>query len=137
MESSRHIETLCEALKKKVKADWVILLETTGQVIYSSSKSDEQLPILSSLLIGLSSAGRELFSQMGEAHSSLLVQEGLRKNILSSFVTSDIILTIVLPKTENVGFAKFKLKQYRMVLKALMSRRKHEMRLKEHPLASV
>ena len=137
MESTKHIEVLCGALQKKVEADWVVLLETTGQIIYSTGASQSQLPILSSLIIGLSSAGRELFSQMGEKQSTLLVQEGFQKNIISSFVTSDIILMLVLPKTENVGFAKFKMKQYRVVLKALLARWKNEMKLKQHLLATV
>ena len=138
MESLRHIQTLVEGLQRKVEAELVLLLETSGDIIAKAGfKSPKDISPLGSLLVGVGAASDQLGKLLGERNSPILVQEGEKFHLLSSFIEGDVILAIFVVQKEKIEFVRFKVKQYRVVLKALVERFKVERRTLVNPLANV
>jgi len=138
MESLKHIQLLLNGFQKKIGAQMIMLLETTGQIIYAS-REDKTRDVLSlaSLMIGVSVASQQLGTLIGEKNSPTLIQEGKQSHLLSLFIMDNVILVVLIDKTERLGFVRFKAKQYQAVLKALVERLQCERETVINPLANV
>lgn len=139
MESLKHIQKLLNGLQKKVGAQIVILLETTGQILHSTHphRSTNILP-LTSLIVGMTAASQQLGLLLGEKKYPMLVQEGKKLYLLSTFITKEVILAIFTNNHETIGLVRFKIRQYEAVLKALIELMGQErQRNIRNPLADV
>lgn len=138
MESQKHIQILLDSLQHKIGAQTIMLLETTGQILYSGRKrTSGDTSALASLIIGINAASQQLGLLMGEKNYPIVLQEGSGLHFLSTFITKDVILAIFIDRNEKLGFVRFKVKQYQVVLKALVERLKYERQRIRNPLANV
>jgi len=92
---------------------------------------------LAALIVGVSSAGQQLGRLMGENQRPTLVQEWTNHNLLTSFITEDVIVAAFMDKKEKLGFIRFKITQYQAVLEALIKRHFIERKKFVNPLANV
>jgi predicted regulator of Ras-like GTPase activity (Roadblock/LC7/MglB family) len=138
MESLKHIQTLLTALKKKSQAEAILLINAHGQTIYSTKQYPaSELPVISSLVIGLHSAAKQLEKALGGNHSGVFVHEGDSYQLISTSLSNDTLLLIITKHAEYVGYLRFKLKHYHTVLKALVDRFYKEQTTYQNPLANI
>lgn len=138
MESLKHIQTILHGLAKKLNTKTLILIETTGQVLYAKPLDlGNESAALTSLIIGVSAASRQLSAMMGEETAPTLVHEGEGVHLITTEISKDVILALFMENQEKIGFARFKIKQFQPVLKALVDRMKIERKTEKNPLADI
>ena len=94
----------------------LILIASTGQILYKTGEPLTDEDSLSALTSGIFTASQSLFKLLGEDCSPIVTHEGGQNRIHLSPLSPQIFLALILSPTTAVGFVQFKLRLHRTAL---------------------
>ncbi len=109
----RAIENAAGHLARETGAIFVLVITRGGQLLHARGQHDEvDLPVLSSLAAANMAAGNEI-ARMIDKHEAfqVLAHEGGRRSLLMCVVNEHLILLLLVPRHEPVGWVRMQMQE--------------------------